>query len=312
MKPIISVIVPVYKVERYLDRCVTSILNQTFSNFELILVNDGSPDNCPRKCDEWEKKDRRILVVHKENGGLSSARNAGLERISGQYVCFVDSDDWIDSHMLQSLYELLNEHPECDIAECDKMDAVSSKEQIVQPTLRVEVYDRDRMLRYFYRVDGEASNTQVWNKLIRTDILNDFRFVDTLNEDVEASYEFFTRARKMVKTNQKYYYYFKNNNGITRSKFCLKDLDYLNVWKRIVLRTKSEIPKYSYYAEMGLKRAYFTLLAKMFFRGYDKEDEEMKEMKRELQRNVINNFFDLVKWKMPISRKVLLIILVIW
>lgn len=94
--PLISVIVPVYKVEKYLDECVESIVNQTYRNLEIILVDDGSPDNCPQMCDDWAKRDARIRVIHKENGGLSSARNAGLDVCTGEYISFIDSDDWLE------------------------------------------------------------------------------------------------------------------------------------------------------------------------------------------------------------------------
>ena len=93
--PLISVIVPIYNVEKYLDRCVDSIINQTYKNLEIILVDDGSPDNCPQMCDDYAKKDSRIKVVHKENGGLSDARNVGMEVATGEYVSFIDSDDYI-------------------------------------------------------------------------------------------------------------------------------------------------------------------------------------------------------------------------
>ena len=307
--PAISVIVPVYKVEKYLDRCIESILNQTFKDFEVILVDDGSPDRCPAMCDEWAKKDSRIRVIHKENGGLSSARNAGLKIQKGEFVCFVDSDDWILPEMLQDMFELLDAYKDCDIAECEKVDCTSENARIIQPEFKPEVYDKRKMLEYFFRVNGEPSNTQVWNKLIRREVLRDFEFVDTLNEDVEASYEFFMRAKKMVRTNRVYYCYYKNNYGITRSKFSEKDLEYLDVWKRIVQRTMLEIPEYSRYAEIGLKRAYFTLLAKMFFRGYDRNDEKMLEVKKQLKKSVRSNFMELWKWKMPLNRKVLLVFL---
>ena len=111
-------IVPVYKVEKYLDRCVESIVNQTYRDFELILVDDGSPDNCPAMCDEWAQKDERIRVVHKKNGGLSSARNAGMDVMQGEYVCFVDSDDWIELDTLEVLMDLLKRYPQAQIAAC--------------------------------------------------------------------------------------------------------------------------------------------------------------------------------------------------
>lgn len=103
----ISVIVPVYKTEEYLDKCVKSIINQTYKNLEIILVDDGSPDNCPKMCDDWANKDSRIKVIHKTNGGLSSARNAGIEAAAGNYLMFTDSDDFLEDDMIEFLYNLI-------------------------------------------------------------------------------------------------------------------------------------------------------------------------------------------------------------
>ena len=101
---LISIIVPVYKVEKYLDKCVESIVEQTYKNLEIILVDDGSPDNCSAMCDEWAQKDSRIKVIHKENGGLSSARNAGLDACTGEYIYFLDSDDYIADNCIETLF----------------------------------------------------------------------------------------------------------------------------------------------------------------------------------------------------------------
>ena len=101
---LVSVIVPIYNVEKYLEKCIESIVNQTYKNLEIILVDDGSPDNCPAICDEWAQKDSRIKVIHKKNGGLSSARNAGLEVSNGEYISFVDSDDWLDENTFEEVY----------------------------------------------------------------------------------------------------------------------------------------------------------------------------------------------------------------
>ena len=306
--PEISVIVPVYKVEPYLDRCVQSILRQTFRAFELILVDDGSPDGCPAMCDAWAKQDRRIRVLHKENGGLSSARNAGLAVATGRYISFVDSDDWIEPQMLEYLWNLLQAHPEAQIAQCE---AIISKDQTpaqAQPQEEIAVFDQTGMLDYFFRIHGEASNTAVWNKLYARDILQGFSFVLTLNEDVEASYEFFQRASYMVVSNQKLYHYFVNNTGITRSKFSKKDLDYLAVWDRIVERTRVEHPEYLHYAVISRKRANFTMLCKMLSRGFSRDDQEMVAVHRSLKAQVRKDFRLLMGWRMPISRKILLIL----
>ena len=109
MNPLISVIVPIYNRELYLEKCIESIVSQTYSNLEIILVDDGSPDNCPAICDEWAKKDSRIKVVHKENGGVASARNAGLSAATGDYVAFVDGDDFIAPEMYSVLTQYLSE-----------------------------------------------------------------------------------------------------------------------------------------------------------------------------------------------------------
>ena len=104
---LVSIIVPVYKVEKYLDKCIESIVGQTYENLEIILVDDGSPDNCPAMCDRWAEKDSRIKVIHKENGGLSSARNAGLDACTGEYIYFLDSDDYIAENCIEMLFNTI-------------------------------------------------------------------------------------------------------------------------------------------------------------------------------------------------------------
>lgn len=114
-KPLVSVIVPVYKVEDYLDKCVKSIVAQTYENLEIILVDDGSPDNCPSMCDSWAQKDSRIKVIHKENGGVSSARNSALDAAAGDYICFVDSDDFIEPNAVGYMLENIGD---ADVIQC--------------------------------------------------------------------------------------------------------------------------------------------------------------------------------------------------
>ena len=118
MEELISVIVPIYKVEHYLPKCIDSIIHQTYQNLEIILVDDGSPDNCPEICDEYAKRDKRIKVVHQENGGLSAARNSGVEMANGEFLCFVDSDDYIHPKMYEILYKNLKKF-KADISICD-------------------------------------------------------------------------------------------------------------------------------------------------------------------------------------------------
>ena len=124
MNDLISIIVPVYNVEQYLDRCVKSLLQQTYKNLEIILVDDGSPDRCGQMCDNYAKLDSRVLVIHKENGGLSDARNAGLSHAHGEYIAFVDSDDYIEADMISELYNACH-NQDADIVVCGRRHQLS-------------------------------------------------------------------------------------------------------------------------------------------------------------------------------------------
>lgn len=167
----ISVIVPVYKVEPYLDKCISSIVNQTYKNLEIILVDDGSPDNCPAMCDAWAEKDSRIRVLHQRNQGGGAARNAGLDLASGSLIAFVDSDDYIVPDMYAHLYTLLEQS--VDIAECSYVEVVGddavfacgyeTHSYTVQEAM--EEHIRDRVFRQL-----------IWNKLYRRHVMDGIRF----------------------------------------------------------------------------------------------------------------------------------------
>lgn len=310
MEELISVIIPVYKTEKYLHRCVNSILRQSYQNLEVILVDDGSPDSCPELCDQLERRDRRIKVIHKENGGASLARNEGLRNARGSYISFVDSDDWIAPDMYSSLMALLKRHPECDIAECGVIITDKEKVILTDSQNQEKILDKKDMFNYFFRLNGEKSNNGVWKYLIKKEILKDFSFVGTF-EDVEASYEFYHRANYMIQTNQKYYYYFVNHDGITNSRFTEKDMDYIKVWDRILKRTEREHPEYLEHAEFYRKRANFTMLGKMKLKGYDRQNDKLRKINRELKTAVRHDWMELMRGKLPLSRKLLLLYLII-
>lgn len=221
---LISVIIPIYKVEQYLDECVESIIKQTYKNLEIILVDDGSPDACPQMCDEWARKDERIRVVHKKNGGLSSARNAGLDVATGEYISFVDSDDFIALDALKNLYERFQESEGIGIVSgmiyryqdgktCNfKQDWILKDEKIISA--------KDFLLETM----SQKTSYTVWNKLYKREILNGVRFrVGRNNEDTLFMYDLGKRMRgmdvSMVEIPKYVYYYrYREDSICTTSK----------------------------------------------------------------------------------------------
>ena len=222
--PLISVIVPVYKVEAYLDRCVQSIVKQTYQNLEIILVDDGSPDNCPAMCDAWVEKDTRIKVIHKENGGLSDARNAGMAIATGVYMGFVDSDDYIASNMYQLLYEHIISG-DCDIAAC----GVEMVWEDGMPSRRLTkagscMLDREAAMEACIRESWLKQ--PVWYKLYKTALIKDIPFpVGKYHEDVFWTWQAVARAGGVSVFDTPCYYYTQRSGSIMGVGYSLKRLD---------------------------------------------------------------------------------------
>ena len=174
MDDLISIIIPAYNVEKYLDRCLETVVNQTYKNIEIILIDDGSTDATPILCDEWAIKDQRIKVIHKVNGGQSAARNTGMELATGKYIGFVDSDDWIEYDMFAYLHQLITKyHVEaafCDFRRLkDKKTKKNKKEKVI-------IRKDEALDRYFYRVDGGKSSYAVWCGLYNRDAIKNIKF----------------------------------------------------------------------------------------------------------------------------------------
>ena len=302
---LISVIIPVYNVEQYLDRCVQSVLNQTYRNLEILLVDDGSPDRCPQMCDEYARQDSRVKVIHKENGGLSSARNAGLEIVTGNYIGFVDSDDYIASDMYEILLKCINNY-DADIAMCDytrKSHTLEKDKTDFETECRnMKLYAEHDIDMLFFRTHGEKSFYSVWNRIYKRDIVKDIYFIENMiNEDVLFTYEIYKKANKIAFLPSKKYLYYKNPQGITRSKLQKKDLSLIEIWNEIVRREQnSENEKY---AEINRKRVIYTLYVKKIIYGANKDIS--KTMLRQWKNEIISNkeeISSVLDWK----RKVIL------
>lgn len=221
----ISVVIPIYKVEEYLNRCVESVVNQTYQNMEIILVDDGSPDNCPKLCDEWAKKDERIKVIHKENGGLSDARNAGMDEMSGEYVFFVDSDDWIHKDTLKILMMFLNNH-DVDIVECKALPTSTEVADVQMDVEKIVLSVLDTKGAMAALLRDKPLRQTVWNKLYKRNIVDGIKFeVGKYHEDEFWTYQVFDRAEKILFADVELYYYYQRQDSIMGQAFSLKRLD---------------------------------------------------------------------------------------
>lgn len=223
---IISVIVPVYKVEAYLDRCVRSIIDQTYPSLDIILVDDGSPDNCPAMCDAWAKKDRRIRVIHKPNGGLSDARNTGVAAAKGEYISFIDSDDWIAPEMLDRLMHAM-ERDDSDIAACAVEmvweDGRPGQMLTGRKNCVLDQHDAQRAL-----LRENTLKQPVWYKLYRKETIEAIPFpVGKYHEDVFWSYQAVGKARRVSLIDYVGYFYFQRSDSIMGEGYSLKRLDAL-------------------------------------------------------------------------------------
>ncbi len=223
----ISVIVPVYKVEKYLRKCIDSILEQSFSDFELILVDDGSPDNCPSICDEYSYKDNRIHVIHQNNMGLSGARNSGIEwaihNSSSNWISFIDSDDWIDLDYLKTLYYICHDL-NCDIASCQYMQ-VTDDQEIIEMSI-----DTDN-IKFITGIEAQTLKHSVlpvtaWGKLYKKSLFQSIRFpVGRQHEDRFTTWKLFLNCSKIGLSDIQLYYYLSRKDSIMGRPFDNRRLD---------------------------------------------------------------------------------------
>lgn len=209
----VSVIVPVYKVEKYINVCIESIVKQTYSDLEIILVNDGSPDNCPLICDEWKSKDSRISVIHQKNMGVSAARNSALMQMTGDYVLFVDSDDWIAKNMIEVLVKKMEESKEIDAVFCGyfEIDDDGQKIRTVNPK-HTGVVSRNEGIESIF----DAYGTVLWNKMFRADLLKEKVLFDLelkIGEDELWMIDVLKNAKKICLYNESLYYYRRRLEG---------------------------------------------------------------------------------------------------
>lgn len=236
----ISIIVPVYGVEKYLEECLDSLLNQTYKNLEIILVDDESPDNCPKICDVYAKRDDRIVVIHKKNGGAASARNVGLDCISGEYVAFVDSDDYVDKEYISKLLYLIKKE-NADISVCSFSNVYRNRNEKIDNS--VGIYTAQDYLRLFLN-DWKCG--LIWNKLFKTKLLKNIRFAEGhVIDDEFFTYKTVILAKKIIVGNSNLYYYRQRRSSAMaqgRKKRMLQDrMEYMTERFQIVTKRFPEL-----------------------------------------------------------------------
>lgn len=225
LKPLISIIVPVYNVELYIERCLDSILSQTYTNIEIVVIDDGSTDNSGVICDAYKKKDDRILVIHKTNGGLSDARNKGLNSCHGVYVTFIDSDDFIANDYIEYLYKLIVDN-NADISICLSKETSDETYKFCETNDEIVIMDsKEAIKKLCYQKDYTSS---AYAKLYNVKCFEDIRFpYGKLYEDIAIIYLVFSKANTIAFGKGIKYCYYQRENGIVRAKFTLSKMDYV-------------------------------------------------------------------------------------
>lgn len=307
MKDLISIIVPIYNVEQYLNKCINSILSQSYNNLEIILVNDGSKDNCAKICDYYSAKDKRVKVIHKENRGLSDARNVGIDNATGKYISFIDSDDYISKYFIETLYKTLTDN-DADVVECEYLNVDNDNEEteinISSLNDKIEIYTSNQMLNKIYSKDG-IINTIACNKLYKKELFTNIRYpIGKIHEDEATTYKILYKSKKNIIIRKKLYFYRNNPNSITKRKFNLKRLDIIDVLKERIyfFEERNEIEL----RDKTIKTYLFTLIymywnCKKYINDLtiDKQKEFLKEY-RIYYRIVIKSKYISIKSKLAI------------
>ncbi len=247
--PLISVIVPIYKVEKFLARCIESIVNQTYHNLEIILVDDGSPDNCPAMCDVWAEKDSRIKVIHQANNGSGSARNVALDEARGDLIAFVDSDDWIAPEMYEHLLDLMS--ADIDIVECAYIHTWEDNVTFDTASNYVQIYSVEDAMKE--HIMNNMFRQVIWNKLYRRNVIGNIRFpIGKRIDDEFWTYRVIANARKLSRTACSMYAYRQQLDSVMHRSFTLERLQAVDAKCQRLDLVQNQFPKLCSYARIDL------------------------------------------------------------
>lgn len=282
MEDLISVIVPVYNVEKYINRCIDSVLKQTYKNIEIILVDDGSTDDSGKICDEYAKKDKRIVVIHKENGGLSDARNAGIDIATGLYISFIDSDDYVENNYIEILYNSIIKN-KTDMAIGSHKVIYDTGTVLEKATGEESVLEPKEVLKRILYDDGIDLTAN--SKLYKKELFDNIRFpVARLFEDAATTYKLIDVANTISIVSISIYNYIIRNNSITNQKFSSKKMDLIKSTEEMCDYVKNKYPDLEKAANRRLMYAYLSTLSQLAM-SKEKFPNEQKIMMHYIRKN---------------------------
>lgn len=310
MNTLISVIVPVYNTEKYLERCVKSLIQQTYRSIEIILVNDGSTDKSFEICKKLQEKYKNIILINKKNGGSSSARNAGIAVAHGEYISFLDSDDWVTQDCYEYMLNLAVTN-NAEVADIMVAQVKSKDDKVLSTDEKIEVFSGRKILEhYLYRGMKETNGApySACRKLYQKKLFNDdtFYFVEkTVNEDICFNYRILSKCRRIAVSNQVKYFYFQGEKSISTGALEKKDLALLRISKELVnLANETNDKRIIELAKMKEARAYFSLLARIARYGIDVAIKNPNQLVKKLKKRLRKSIFLLMKSPMSSTRKI--------
>lgn len=306
----ISVIIPIYNVEKYLRRCLETVINQTYKNLEIILVDDGSRDGCPAICDEYAKKDSRVRVIHKKNGGQSSARNAALDSpIEGDYITFVDSDDWLALDAYEYCVNIINQLG-ADIVQFARTLATDVDVLTKNPKIeKRSVFEGKDILQHYMTTTTTTGSYAVWRCLFLRQLTDGIRFREgKINEDIDWKYRVIERSKRWVDSNQIKYYYYQSGNSTSGAPLRKRDFQLREAADLLSeLTSKETYGTIAFLGRVKQARTAFSLLCKIAYFGIGDTDIDKKSTVYDLTKEHRKNLGLLLKAPLPISRKILAI-----
>lgn len=304
MQEKISVIIPVYNVEKYISKCLDSILNQTYKNIEIIIVNDGSTDKSGLICDEYAKKDSRIKVIHKSNGGVSSARNLGIDNSSGEYIGFIDPDDYIDKRMYENLYSSIKKE-NSEIAISSFSYVISGKEESQDISNKKLTFNKDEAISNYFDNTYPFNCSFLWNKLFKKDLFDEIRLNTKIlvQEDTEIMIKLYNRSKKISYIGQPLYFYELRSESATSDKISRGKITTEQAFLDIFNYTKENLPEFKSKALLKYISCFFNIIIEII-KNYDEYEGEYYKLIKKLRltyKEIINNKQIPLKYKIHSS-----------